>query len=229
MSDRPDWYYDEFQQVGTDYESTEEVRVYDERMQAIRDAAGEAEGILGILDLSPNATLIEIGTGTGEFAVRAAERCAKVYAVDISQVMLDYARQKAESRGVSNIESVRVGFLTYEHQGEPVDAVVSQLALHHLPDFWKAVALKRIADMLTTGGLFYLRDVVFSSKDYEAAINKWISGAHGSRLAEDITRHVKSEYSTLDWIMEGLLKSAGLSIVTADYHAGIMATYLCRK
>lgn len=228
MTDRPVWYYDEFQHVGTDYGSVEEVRIYDERMQSLRDVAGECEAILRALDLTPGSTLIEIGTGTGEFAVHAAQHGMKVYALDISRIMLDYARQKAASRGVAGIEFINAGFLTYEHCGEPADAVVSQLALHHLPDFWKAVALKRIADMLSPTGRFYLWDVVFPSADYESAIGKWISSAPDARLAEDIARHVKCEYSTLDWIMDGLLTSAGLPLISTE-HYGVFAKYLCRK
>jgi putative AdoMet-dependent methyltransferase len=41
-----------------------------------------------------------------------------------------------------------VGFLNYEHNGPPLDMIVSNLALHHLPDFWKMIALKRIHEML---------------------------------------------------------------------------------
>ena len=40
----------------------------------------------------------------------------------------------------------QAGFLTFTAPEEPVDAVLSSIALHHLPDFWKGVALQRIAD-----------------------------------------------------------------------------------
>lgn len=48
------------------------------------------------------------------------------------------------SMRAKGIEAVEGGFLTYEHEGEPVDLVHTRNALHHLPDFWKAVALARI-------------------------------------------------------------------------------------
>ena len=35
--------------------------------------------------------------------------------------------------------------LTYEHEGDPPDAVLTRNALHHLPDFWKVAGLERIA------------------------------------------------------------------------------------
>jgi len=46
---------------------------------------------------------------------------------------------KLESTHLDNVEPVQAGFLTYQHVGE-ADFVYSRFALHHLPDFWKAVA-----------------------------------------------------------------------------------------
>ena len=132
---------------------------------------GRNQEILSFLDLQPDQTVLEIGTGTGEFALAAAIHCSKVYAVDLSESMLRYVEKKAKSRGVSNVEFFQGGFLTYQHP-TPVDAVVTQLALHHLPDFWKQVAMMRIAVMLRDGGKLCLRDVVFNFdiKDYERLI-----------------------------------------------------------
>jgi len=41
--------------------------------------------------------------------------------------------------------------------------------------------------------------------------------------------HVRDEYSTCDWIMEGLLERAGFRIQTADHPDEFLATYLCTK
>jgi hypothetical protein len=46
--------------------------------------------------------------------------------------------------------------------GAPLGAAVTQIALHHLPDFWKQIALIRIAGMLKDGGRLCLRDMVYS-------------------------------------------------------------------
>jgi hypothetical protein len=54
--------------------------------------------------------------------------------------MLGHARKKAAFRGIANIDFLQGGFLTYQHKGAPLDAIINQLALHHLPDFWKQVA-----------------------------------------------------------------------------------------
>ena len=172
----PQWQYNELRQVGTDYTYSAHVEAYDQQMQKLRDIKKEIEYIIDCLNLKPDHTILEFGTGTGEFAIEAAKHCTEVHALDISPAMLEYARRKAEQQGIENIRFHRAGFLTYEHQGGPLDAMVSQLTLHHLPDFWKLMALKRIFSMLREGGTFYLMDTVYSFKpdDHESFFNNWI-------------------------------------------------------
>lgn len=178
--------------------------------------------------------ILEFGSGTGEFAIEAARLCEKVYAVDISPVMLEFACQKAEKQGVSNIKFCHGGFLTFEHREKQLDAVVSQLALHHLPDFWKMIALKRIYKLLKEGGKLYLRDIVYTSKvdNYDVFFSNWINRVQkltGNKINHDITSHIRNEYSTLDWIMEGLIEKAGFYIDKSECHDGYMGVYVCTK
>jgi len=242
MRRKPAWQYDEGKQIGTDYEKISEIRAYDERMAKIRDVGREVQEILDLLDLAPEATVLEIGTGTGEFPIAAVERCSKVIAVDVSLPMLKYAEEKATERlrelgwagDVDRIEFVKGGFLTYEHQGEPLDAVVTQLALHHLSDFWKQVALIRIAGMLKEGGKLFIRDVVYSfdAADYENFFDGYLSRMAdngGEDAPQDIMIHIRDEHSTMSWIIEGMIERAGFEIEWADYRAGFIATYLCTK
>ena len=53
-----------FQQVGTDFANQEEVRAYDERMSRFRDFDTENDRVFSALDLSEDATIVEIGCGT---------------------------------------------------------------------------------------------------------------------------------------------------------------------
>ena len=111
---------------------------------------------------------------------------------------------------------------------------MSQIALHHLPDFWKQVALQRIARLLPDGGRFFLRDVVFSLplERWEKSIGfavKEIAEKGGEAFRVNFTRHVKSEYSTFDWIMEEMLYRAGFDIAGAEYGDHFIAAYKCVK
>lgn len=234
MIEIPNWHYDEMKSVGVDYSSISEVQVYDKRMSKIRNVEVESGEIISLLSLSSSAVLLEIGTGTGSFAVEAAKYYDRVFAVDISPTMIEYAKRKALEEGIQNISFFHAGFLTYEHKGKPFDAVVSQIALHHLPDFWKLIALKNIHRMLKNGGKFYLRDIVFSFNpdNYQSFFDQWIDGLRreaGEEMALDTEISIKDEYYTLDWIMEGLLIRAGFDIIEKDYADGFMAVYLCEK
>lgn len=231
MTDLPSWYYDEFKQIGTDYEFIDEVRQYDERMHELRNIPKETADTIDRLGITPESIFVEFGCGTGELAISAAGLCRKVHAVDISQVMIDYAGEKAKNRGVNNTEFHRAGFLTYEHAGEPADIVVTQLALHHLPDFWKVVALGRIYDILKPGGRFFLRDVVFSfdMKDYKEELEVWLNTIKETCSNVNCRNHIRDEYSTTSWLMEEMLRRTGFEIISAEYPGGVFGVYLCEK
>ena len=226
------WQYDEFKQVGVDYENQEEVEAYDSRHAQFRDVDAECSGILDALAVTPQSVVIEIGTGTGAFAIHAAQRCASVYAVDVSVPMLEFAQRRADKAGLENITFRNAGFLTYEHSGTLADALVTSMAFHHLPDFWKGVALGRMNGMLRPGGLLYIHDVIFVQADAEANISRWLDQLEemgGTQLSDEVATHVREEFSTFDWIMDGLLKRTGFRILSKEMMEGVIGTYLCKK
>ena len=230
---KPVWLYDEFKKVGVDFEDLTQVETYD-RNQTVSTPEKE-KALVTRLGIAPGQTVIDLGAGTGTFAIQAALAGASVHAVDVSKVMLTYAQNKAQKMGVSSIAFYRAGFLTYEHQGNLANIVVTKNALHILPDFWKMAAFLRMAALLKPGGKFYLRDVIFSFPPaaYEAAIDEWIAQVAQPSgqgwTAEDFRMHVREEYSTFSWIVEAMLTRAGLKILESNYPSPAYAEYLCIK
>lgn len=232
MTTYSEWQYDETQQVGADFADIEVVAAYDAKHRKFRKVDEENAAIIRSLQLQPHHVIADFGCGTGAFAIQAARHCAKVYAVDVSAVMLQYARQKADDQALTNIVFCHGGFLTYDHPPERFDAINSTAALHHLPDFWKQVGLNRLSAMLKEGGRFHLMDVVFSDLDFGKHIEAWLAKFEkqvGSVMGADARRHVRQEHSTFTWIMEGLLERAGFRIDTKAYHDGVFAAYDCTK
>ena len=230
---RPSWFLDELAHAGSEHLDPGYVPVYDRKAET--DPADDLD-VLRDLGLNETHTLVDFGAGTGTFALAAAPLCRRVIAVDISPVMLMYLREKVTQSGIENIECVQGGFLSYDHQGAPVDFVYTRHALHHLPDFWKAVALARIATMLKTGGILYLRDLVYSFEPGEAAriIETWLANApeHSEQgwTRAELETHLREEYSTFSWLLEPMIEQAGFSIQRINHGVSrVHSAYTCIK
>ena len=229
----PSWYLDELAHAGSEHLDPGYVPGYDHKAGA--DPADDL-GALRDLGLNETHTLIDLGAGTGTFALAAAPLCRRVIAVDVSPVMLAHLREKAARLGIENIECVQSGLLSYEHQGAPADFVYSRHALHHLPDFWKAIALVRIAAMLKTGGVLYLRDLVFSFEPDEAehVIETWLASApeHAEQgwTRAELETHLREEYSPFSWLLEPMIERAGFTIQSVNHSATrVHSAYTCIK
>jgi ubiquinone/menaquinone biosynthesis C-methylase UbiE len=181
------------------------------------------------------ATVVDLGAGTGRFALAAAPHVDRVVAVDVSPAMLALLRERAGAAGLANVECVQAGFLSYEHAGPPADAVYTRNALHQLPDFWKALALDRMAKLLRPGGVLRLRDLIFDFQPAEAGavLDDWLDGAAAdpSRgyTREDFAEHLRTEFSTFRWLLEPMLAAAGFTIMTAGFEGSIYGAYTCVK
>lgn len=233
--DPDSWWPYEQVTAGREHFDEKHARRYDAKMDA--GAAAEVHLLQETGALAPGSVVIDLGAGTGQFALAAAPACQRVIAVDVSPVMLGRLNDKLNEGAASNVETVSAGFLSYEHSGERADVVYSRFALHHLPDFWKAIALCRIADMLRPGGVFRLSDVVynFEPADAERAIEGWITATvdadveHGWTRAE-LAEHVRDENSTFTWLLESMIQRADFDITDAVYSQdGMLASYVCRK
>jgi ubiquinone/menaquinone biosynthesis C-methylase UbiE len=227
------WIPDELAYAGRENRDPAHAARYDEKMDA---EAGRELAELLQLGIGRHSTVVDLGSGTGQFVIEAAPAVKRVVAVDVSEVMLSRLRSKLQSSGVTNVECVPAGFLTYEHRGEPADLVYSRFALHHLPDFWQAVALGRIAGMLRPGGIFRLWDVVYSFEPSAAAerLEAWMATAgadvEGEWLRSEFEDHIRDENSTFTWLLEPMLEKAGLTVKQADYSEDqIFARYVCTK
>jgi hypothetical protein len=91
-----------------------------------------------------------------------------------------------------------------------------------------------MADVLRSGGKFCLRDVVYSFdiRSHERFLEGFISRASelaGPEFAKRIADHVKNEYSTMDWIMQGMIERAGFEIMQIEKEHKFFALYLCTK
>lgn len=185
--------------------------------------------------ISEAASVVDLGAGTGQFALSAARWFGHVTAVDVSPAMLEFLREQADAAGLANLTCAQAGFLSYDHVGPPVDGVYTRHALHQLPDFWKVVALERIARMLRPGGVLRLRDLIYDCQpgQVDEVFGRWLQAAADDPARgytrDDYITHIRTEHSTFRWLLEPMLTAAGFEIATAEFRGSVYGAYTCVK
>ena len=221
-----DWTLDETAHAGPEHLDPAFVAGYD-RKQGFPPVDADLAVLRSQGALGP--TVVDLAAGTGRFAVAAAAPCERGGAGDVSPAMRAHLRAVAPA----NVEIVAAGFLSYAHAGAPADAVHTRNALHQLPDFWKGVALERIARILRPGGVLRLQDLVYDFSPAEAPelFARWFAGAAtdpaAGYTAEDYAVHIRTEHSTYRWLLEPLLDAAGFDIVDATFERRLYGAYTC--
>jgi SAM-dependent methyltransferase len=224
---RAGWYPDELEHAGPEHLDAAYVATYDAKTQLDLE---ESLALLHRSGLGRNATLVDLGCGTGLLAAAAALEARRVVGVDVSPPMLEVARRRSD-----DVEWVNAGLLTYRHAGDAPQLVHSRNALHHVPDFWKGVALARVHELLEPGGVLVLRDLVYDVEpgETDTLIEEWLAGAAASPsegwTRPELEAHVRDEYSTFAWVLEALLEHARFEILERDVAGGIYATYVCAR
>ncbi|MFF7604642.1 class I SAM-dependent methyltransferase [Streptomyces parvulus] len=116
-------------------------------------AAAQQRKIDRLLDLAEvhdGTRLLEIGTGWGELALRAAARGAHVTSLTLSREQRDRALERAREAGLS--DRVRVELRDYREEKGTYDAVVSVEMIEAVgAEFWP-VYFRALDDRLAPGG-----------------------------------------------------------------------------
>ena len=228
-----EWRIDELAFAGDEHLDAAFVAAYDAKQQT-----DPTEDVATLIELGVDeaAIVVDLGCGTGTFAVAIAPHVRRVFAVDVSPPMVEFLRKRIEAEDLDNVTVLEAGFMSYRHDGPPADVVYTRNALHQIPDFHKGVALARIAEILRPGGVLFLRDLVydFEPNEAEEAIAAWFAGAvvapAPGYTAEDLALHVRTENSTYRFCLEALFAHAGLTVRDATFvHYARIARYICER
>jgi ubiquinone/menaquinone biosynthesis C-methylase UbiE len=95
------WMLDELAHAGPEHLDEEFIAGYD-RKQGHPDAADDIAAFES-RGLGGTSRIVDLGAGTGQFAVAAAKRFGHVTAADVSPAMLAALRKKAAAAGAANL------------------------------------------------------------------------------------------------------------------------------
>jgi SAM-dependent methyltransferase len=141
-------------QAQREYWTTEgprQYQAYGDTNEALLAPFGQA--MLDAARLQPGESVLDVGCGHGTSTLGAAERVApsgQVVGVDISAAMLEPARQRIATAGVSNVELLPADAQVHAFEAGSFDAVISRFGMMFFDDPWAAFA--NLARALRPGG-----------------------------------------------------------------------------
>ena len=127
--------------------------------------------LLDVVDVRPESTLLEIGTGWGELAMRAAERGAQVTTLTLSEEQAALARRRIEDAGLADRVDVRVQ--DYRDVEGTYDAVVSVEMIEAVGEAWWPTYFRTLDGRLARGGRVGLQAILLPHKRMMASRKSW--------------------------------------------------------
>lgn len=94
--------------------------------------------------LNSESTVLDIGCGSGQFAVELAKKTRKVVGLDFSEKMLSYARANATAEGLKNTAFIHSDWNSFQC-AEPFDLVIASMtpAIHGPDHLYKMMECSR--------------------------------------------------------------------------------------
>lgn len=126
------------------------------KVDAVLDAAGVREG----------STVLEIGTGWGSLAIRAAQRGARVTTITISREQAALAQRRVEEAGVA--DRVEIALRDYRDQTGLFDAVVSVEMIEAVGERYWPTYFSAIDSLLAPGGRAAVQAILLEHDRYLA-------------------------------------------------------------
>ena len=175
-----------------------------------------------ILQLAPHQpqTILDIATGTGDFAIMAAEMLHpnKLIGADISEGMMKIGRQKVKKKGLdSTIAFEKEDCLSLSYSNDSFDAVTAAFGIRNFANLDKG--LQEMCRVLKTGGHLSIVElttpVSFPMKQFFHIYSHTVLPLYGRIISRD-----SSAYSYLTKTIEAfpqgermveILKNAGFS------------------
>ena len=165
--------------------------------------------------LKPDSRIFEFGCGTGSTAIAHAPFAAHILATDISNRMIEIAREKAAKAGIENVTFETLDFDEEDPDGAPFDMVMAHSILHLMEEPERI--LKKAADLMEEGGILVSSTGCLSEKHW---FLKPVIG-----LMRLVGKAPFVNFFTVK-VLEEMVKDAGFQIVHHWHPKGSMAVFL---
>ena len=137
-----------------------------------------------LLELEPGDTVLDLGSGGGIDVLLSAKRVGatgKVYGLDMTDEMLELARENQRKAGATNVEFLKGTIEAIPLPENSVDVIISNCVINLSPD--KDAVLREAFRVLAPGGRFAVSDVVIRGEvpaDVRRSLELWVGCIAGA-------------------------------------------------
>ncbi len=122
--------------------------------------------LLGLLDIKPGDTLLEIGCGWGGFAIHAAKTTgARVTGLTISREQLEWAKRRIAEEGLS--DQIEIRLQDYRDITETFDHVASIEMFEAVGERFWPTFFRSVRDRLAEGGRAAMQTITIEADRFE--------------------------------------------------------------
>ncbi len=182
----------------------------------------------------PIDTILDIGCGAGNNTLKLLELApyAATDLIDLSEPMLEKAKERISAAGGSKIRTFQGDFRTLPLEEESYDVVLAAAVLHHLREDadWES-AFRKIYSIIKPGGSIWITDLVVQENDkvYELMwerYGRYLESLGGKAYREKVFAYVDKEDSPRPVTYQlDLLRKVGFSQVEILHKNSVFAAF----
>jgi tRNA (cmo5U34)-methyltransferase len=185
--------------------------------------------------VSPGAKrLLDVGCGAGNYSLKMLGRLPKldVTLVDLSEPMLDRARERVSAAGAGKIETIEGDVREVELGEKRFDIILAAAVLHHLrgEDEWRSV-FGRFYRALSRGGSIWISDMVQHTfgpveAEMKRRYGEYLVSLKGEQHRDAVFAYVEVEDSPRSLVFQiDLLREVGFKKVEVLHKNAIFAAF----
>jgi cyclopropane-fatty-acyl-phospholipid synthase len=126
----------------------------------------KTDGILDLAGVQAGTRVLEIGSGWGSLALRAAQRGAHVTAITLSREQMRLARERVEAAGLSGLVDVRVQ--DYREVDGQYDAIISVEMIEAVGEAYWPAYFATLDRLLAPGGTVAIQAITMAHERFLA-------------------------------------------------------------